>query len=282
MKIIHLKIVVSFIIVALSACGGGGGGGGSGSNGVNFPTPTLPADAVEIDNDNAPGIAISALTFTTILSDLSEFALKTEGPPSIPQVIKLVTDQAFKRNRNSGSVAARETDDLSASFCDSGKATDSYTETDNSITGEFKLSDCDVGGGMVVNGSLPYEGSSNDATLDYDFQFGGSLTFRFGADIITVVLNFSDSGNDGTGDFSLTQSFSLAGLPDGGFLVTTVKPIKGNSFSDEITSGELRVRGADNTQLCMTVTAINRVTVELDDGSGGGCVPLGTPLEITI
>ena len=115
MKIKHLNIVASFIIVTLSACGGGGGGGsGSGGNGVNFPTPTLPAGAVKIDATNAEDIADSALLFTTILS---EFALKTEGPPSIPQVIKLVTDQIFKRNRNFGSVAARETDDISASFC---------------------------------------------------------------------------------------------------------------------------------------------------------------------
>ena len=152
-----------------------------------------------------------------------------------------MTDQITKRNRNLGSVAARETEDLSASLCVSGTATDTYTENDNSITGEFKLSDCDVGDGMVVNGSLPYEGSGNDATLDYDFQFGGSLIFRIDADIVTVVLNFSDSGNDGTGDFSLTQSFSLAGLPGGGFLVTTVKLILGNT--NEITSGELSVKG---------------------------------------
>ena len=276
MKIKHFKIAALFFIVTLSACGGGGGGG---SSGVNFPTPTLPAGAVKIDAANAEDIADSALLFTNILS---EFALKTEGPPSIPQAIKLVIDQITKRNRNFGSVAARETEDLSASFCVSGKATDTYTENDNSVTGKIKFSDCDVGGGIVVNGSVPYEASENDATLDYNGQFGGSLTFRFGADIITIVLNFSDSGNDGTGDFSLTQSFSLAGLPDGGFLVTTVKPILGNSFSDEITSGELSVKGANNTQLCMTVTAINLITVELDDGSGGGCVPLVPPLDIPI
>ena len=280
MKIKHLNIVASFIIVTLSACGGGGGGGsGSGGNGVNFPTPTLPAGAVKIDATNAEDIADSALLFTTILS---EFALKTEGPPSIPQVIKLVTDQIFKRNRNFGSVAARETDDISASFCVSGKATDTYTETDNSVTGELKFSDCDVGSGIVVNGNLPYEASGNDATLDYDGQFGGSLTFRIGANIITLVINFSDSGNDGTGDFSLTQSFSLEGLPDGGFLVTTVQPILGNSFSAEITSGKLRVRGANNTKLCMTVTEINQFTVKLDDGLGGGCVHLVPRLDIQI
>ncbi len=135
---------------------------------------------------------------------------------------------------------------------------------------------------MVVNGSLPYEGSYNDATLDFNSRIGGSLIFRFGADTITVVMNFSESGNDGTGEFSLTQSFSLGGIPGGGFLVTTVQPILGNSFSGEITSGELSVQGADNTQLCMTVTSINMVTVEFDDGLGGGCVPLATPLVISI
>ena len=193
-----------------------------------------------------------------------------------------MTDQATKRNRVLGSVAAGKTEDVSALFCVTGTATNTFTENANSATGEFKFSDCDFGGGVVVNGTFPYEGSSNDTTLDYNFHFGGSLTFDVGIERITIVLNFTESGNDGTGNFSLTPSFSLDGMPDGGYLVTTVQPLLGNFFSDELTSGELSVEGADNTKLCMTVTSINTVTVEFDDGLGGGCVPLVPPLDILV
>jgi hypothetical protein len=61
-----------------------------------------------------------------------------------------------------------------------------------------------------------------------------------------------------------------------------VLPVTGNFLADEITSGELNVEGADNTQLCMPVTFINTVTVLFDDGLGAGCVPLVPNLEILI
>ncbi len=271
-------ITALVLLLIVTGCGGGGGGGGGGSN-VNFPTPALPAGAVKIDAMNAEAIANSALDFTGILSGL---AAKTDGPPSIPQVIKLVTDQVTKRNRNLGSKTAGKTEDVSAFFCVTGTAIDTFTENANSASGKIIFSNCDVGGGIFLNGTFPYEASWNDTTLDYNFHFGGSLDFSDGTDTITIVLNFTESGNDGTGDFSSTPSFSLDGIPGGGYLVTTVQPLQGNFFSAELTSGELNVEGADNTQLCMTVTAINTFTVEFDDGLGGGCVPLATPLDIVI
>jgi hypothetical protein len=276
-SIIQFLIGVSF--VAISACGGSGSGSGGGDDDVDFPTPTLPAGATKIDAMNAAFIANSALEFT---GDLFSFSLKTEGPPSIPQVIKLLTDQVIKRNRNLGSVAAGKTEDVSAIFCVTGTATDTFTEKTNSVSGEIEFSNCDIGFGIILNGTFPYEGSWNDTTLDYKFHFGGSLTFDDGIDLITIVLNFRESGNDGTGNLSLTPSFSLAGIPGESYLVTTVLPLLGNFFSSEFTSGELNVEGADNTQLCMPVTAINTFTVEFDDGLGGGCVPLAPPLDIVI
>jgi hypothetical protein len=280
----HKFATVIVLFLYLVGCGGGGGGGGDddGDDGDVFPTPTLPAGAAKIDATNAEAIANSALEFTGILFG---FALKTEGPPSIPQVIKLVTDQATKRNRILGSVAAGKTEDVSADFCNSGTATDTFTDTSDgaseNISGEIVFSDCDLGG-LLLNGNFPYELSANDATLDFDVHYGGSLIFSVGTDTITVVMNYTESGNDGTGDFSLTPSFSLDGIPDEGYLVTTVMPLLGNFFVAEFTSGELNVEGADNTQLCMTVTAINLVTVEFDDGLGGGCVPLVPQLDIPI
>jgi len=276
MSKLHKFSAVMVLFLYLAGCGGSGGGGGGDPD---FPTPTLPAGATKIDATNAEAIANSALDFTSILFG---FTLKTEGPPSIPQVIKLVTDQVTKRNRNLGSKVAGKTEDISAFFCVTGTAIDTFDENANSVSGEIKFSNCDIGLGIILNGTFPYEGSWNDTTLDYSFHYGGTLIFNFGPDIVTVVLNFIESGNDGTGNLSLSPSFSLDGIPGESYLVTTVQPLLGNFFSSEFTSGELNVEGADNTQLCMNVTAINTVTVEFDDGLGGGCVPLAPPLDILI
>ncbi len=278
MSKLHKFSALMVLFLYLSGCGGGGGGGGGGDD-PDFPTPTLPVGATKIDATNAEAIANSALDFTSILLG---FAAKTEGPPSIPQVIKLVTDQVTKRNRNLGSKVAGKTEDISAFFCVTGTAIDTFDENANSVSGEIRFSNCDIGLGIILNGTFPYEGSWNDTTLDYSFHYGGTLIFNFVPDIVTVVLNFIESGNDGTGNLSLSPSFSLDGIPGESYLVTTVQPLLGNFFSAEFTSGELNVEGADNTQLCMNVTAINTVTVEFDDGLGGGCVPLAPPLDIVI
>jgi len=91
------KLFLISSIVLLASCGGGGGGGdGDGAGANRFPTPALPAAAVKIDPANADTIANSVLDFTGILFG---FVLKTEGPPSISQVIKIVTGQVNKRNR---------------------------------------------------------------------------------------------------------------------------------------------------------------------------------------
>ena len=276
-SVCRLMLISSIVLIA--SCGGSGGGGGD-DDAVEdrFPTPTLPAGAVKIDAGNAEEIANTVLDFTGILFEFP-FALKTEGPPSISQAIKLVTDGISKRNRNLGSVVAGKTEDVSALFCDTGTAIDTFTETSDgtseSISGEIVFTNCDLDDDpvdvLLLEGTFPYDASSNGATLDFDFHFGGTLTFSIGIEAITLVLNFTESGNDGTGVFTLIPSFSLDGIPDGGYLVTTVQSLTG-SFNPppvELKSGELNVEGADNTQLCMTVTAINEVTVELDDGLGG-------------
>jgi len=280
------RLILTSSIILIASCGGSGGGGDdAGVVEDRFPTPTLPAPAVQINPGNAEGIAETVLELSGILFEFP-FALKTEGPPSISEAIKLVTDRVNKRNRNLGSVVAGKTEDVSADFCVTGTATDTFTETStgtsDSISGEIVFSNCDLGG-LLLDGTFPYDASSNGATLDFDFQFGGTLTFSIGIDAITLVLNFTESGNDGTGEFTLIPSFSLDEMPDGGYLVTTVQPLTGN-FNPTVLleMGELNVEGADNTQLCMSVTAINTVTVEFDDGLGGGCAPLAPPLDIQL
>jgi hypothetical protein len=281
-----MKIVIRFLIgvslVAISACGGSGGGGGG--DDAEFPTPTLPAGARTIDALNAEETADEAVEFIGIFDSLTEF--KTEAPPSIPQAIKLVIDQVARKNRNSRSVTAAKTEDVSADFgCLTGTATLDFEESANSASGTLTISDCDFeGSGIFVNGSLLLEASWNDNTFEYRDQFGGTLTFHDTADddpVVTIVLNFIETGNAQLNTFALTPDFSLEGIPGGGFLVTTATPFMGDIFVG-VTSGESIVEGADNTRLCMLVTAPDQLTVDLDDGLGDGCMPLVPPLIIDL
>jgi hypothetical protein len=248
-RVLLLGSVYALGVLGIVASGGGGSGGGD-DDVVEFPTPTLPAGARTI---------------------------------SIPQAIKLVIDQVARKNRNARSLVAGKTEDVSADFgCSTGTVILNYDENTNSASGKFTFSECDIdGSGIFVNGTMPFEASWNDSTLDYRYQFGSTLTFDDTVDLVTIVLNFIETGNEGTGDFALTPNFSLDGIPDGGFLVTTEPPLTGDIFVG-ITGGQSIVEGASNTLLCMLVTAINELTVDFDDGLGGGCVPLAPPLIINL
>lgn len=255
------KLLMVSSIVVLASCGGGGGGGNDG-----FPRPTLPAGAAKFDNTNANSIAVSAVSFLGTLDSVTQ--LKTVEPTSVQQVIKLVTDQVIKRSRNSGSVMAARSEDLSSLFCIAGTATAIFEENASSESGTVSFSGCNIGGGILLNGSFIYDASWNDTTRAYDFHMGGTISLDFGTDLVTIVMNLSESGNDGTGAFTSTISYSLSGIPGGGFLVTTSQPWTGNAFSFQVNSGQLIIYGSDDTRLRITVTGINTAAVDLDNGSG--------------
>jgi len=262
------------ILVALTAsvfllAAGCGGGSGSGDGDDGFPTPRLPADAVTFDVDNADEIAEAAVDFMDTLDMLAE--LKTEASPSMPQVARQVTDQIMRKLRISSAVAAR-TENIGEDLCDPGKATATFDESGSNESGSVTFTECYIGSDFVINGSFAYVSNWDDTNLDYSFRVDGELTLKISnesiTESITIVMNLSESGNDDTGDFSSSVNFSLSGIPDSAFLVTTEQPWVGNVFSGEVSSGQLIVHGGDNTLLRITVIPVNTATVELDEGSG--------------
>ena len=258
-----LSAVYTLGIVGIVASGGGGGGDDSAS--VSFPTPTLPAGAVTLDGGNAQEVAESVLELASVLSSFTQF--KTVTPPTIPDVLKLVTDWIIQNSRSSRSLVNGVTEDLSALICpNGGKAIANYSESDSSETGTITYTDCNIGAGILISGTASYDVSWNDATLDYDYRFGGTLTIDFGTDTFTVVFNLSEVGNDGTGAFSSNIDYSVDGIPGGGLLVNTTQAWEGD-FSG-FTSGQFIVYGGSNTRLRITVVPGNMADVELDDGGG--------------
>jgi hypothetical protein len=259
-RLILISLTASVFLLAT----GCGGGGGSGDGDDGFPTPTLPAGALKLDATNANDIANTAVGFVGTLDTLAE--LKAEASPALPEVARLVTDRIMRQRRTSTSIAAR-TEDISAGLCVTGSAVATFEVSGSSESGSVTFIDCDIGG-IVIDGSFSYDASMNATTLEYSFHVGGSLSMVVSSESITIVMNMLESGNDGTGAISSNVSFSLSGIPGGGFLVTTAQAWAGNVFSAEITSGQLIIHGSDNTRVRIRVTGPNAADVDLDNGSG--------------
>jgi hypothetical protein len=254
-------------IFGIVASGGGGGGGST----VSFPTPTLPAGAIVIDAMNATDVATSAVLFTNTVSG---GALKTEAPPSVLEIAKQAADLLVKRVRELSSVATGVTEDLSFDFCINappGSAIINYTETANSLLGTITFTNCEFFTDVFVGGNFAISFSYDEVTEDYSQQLGGTLVITVSGIPATVVSNATESGNDMTGAFSTSVSFSITGIPEGPYLVTTAQPLMGNFIS--ITSGELIVTGGvgvgpGNTRLRLLVIPGDMVEISRDAGDG--------------
>jgi hypothetical protein len=265
------KLFLVVVIALLTACGGGGGGGGN-----KYPTPTLPAGARTINVANADETASSAASFVSTTSAFT--ALKTNAPPSMAQVIELVRDQVIKRNRNARPAASLKTEDLSSYICYMGTAIANYDQGSSSESGRVTFSICDIGFGIVIDGVVVYDGSWNDSTLDYSLHIGGTLSVNDGGPLTTLVMNLTETGNDGTGGFNSNISFSVDGIPGGGYLVTTPQLVVGDYGG--LASGLLMVTGSASSRLRITVIGPFTASVEYDDGSGIFLLAPTTPITL--
>lgn len=251
--------------VLLLASGCGGSGGSSSSSSSSFPTPSLPAAAREITVANANATGTLAAGFATTLSLVNGF--KSNDQPTLPQVFGQISDFVKSQALNRTAIAA-QTEDVSADLCASGgSAVADFDETSTTEIGEIDFTSCNIGSGIVINGNLTYEATFNNNTGSYSIQFGGTLSISVAGETITIVLNATEQGNDNTGAFAGEISFSLDGITDGGFLVTTIQLWTGNSNTFVIDSGQLIVQGSNNTRLRITVTVPNMADIELDNGS---------------
>lgn len=271
-----LSVVYMLGLLGIVASGGGGGGGG---DSVSFPTPVLPANPVVITALNATDVATSAIIFSRVVTGV---AGKSEARPSYQEIIKRATDPMIQRNRDSSAAPAGVTEDFSFLCFNApgGSAIADYEESGNSIEGVINYTNCEILVGVFVSGNTSIRASFNFDNGDYSQQIGGTITITAAPDTVTVVLNASESGNDFSGAFSGNVSFSLAGIADETYLVTTAQTLIGNHYNfpfPQLTGGELIVTGGvdmgpGNTRLSLRVAAGNMVDVYFDDGQGGGFV----------
>jgi hypothetical protein len=256
-----LKLFILLVMFfGLGACGGSSSGGGD-DDGSN--TPTLPANATKITTINASDIAEDAISSLELVSNL---ALRnvTEEASRPGDVLKLIIDMAFDKPHRSIGVANRtETEP-----CDSGSVTIDFEETATSFTGTLTFSSCRIDD-VTLNDKFSFSSTFNDSGA-YSDSGSGNISASVGSESFTLVVNFSETGNEFDGSFSTTTSYSISGRPDFNYLVTTVVPISG--IDPNVSAGQIKVLGADNSSLLITVVGDNFLQVELDENGDGNYV----------
>ena len=260
MSKLHKFTAVMVFSLYLIGCGGSSSGGGGDDDST---TPTLPADATKITMANASAIAADAVSSIDIVGVIANAnkGSQTETIFGTSEVLDLIIEKAFNKSHRLSSVANK----TETESCDSGSVTIDYEETGTSESGTLTFSDCEEDG-ITLNGVFRYS-SNFDNSGDYSDTGSGRLTISDGSLDGTFVVNFSETGNEFTGSYSTTLSFSISGSPDYNFLLTTLVPITG--FDPDVSGGQLKVAGADNSSLLLTVDSLNTIKVELDENGDG-------------
>lgn len=222
--------------------------------------PSLPVDAAVITAANASDIAssvVSTLDATSTIVGIEQASL-----PSMQELIQLVTQQVFA-HKPAQSIVSGITQVTACSG--GGTITNYFSDSGNAESGTVVFTDC-ITAGMTINGSFNYQSIWNANTGAYSDSGNGIISYAFTGNSFELVLNFSKTGNDISGEYSTNLSYSVSGIPGGGFIVTTTSNLQG--VGADITAGQLFVLGAQNTRLRITLTNTNLATVELDNGSG--------------
>jgi hypothetical protein len=254
-----IGFTIAFAIVGamllITGCGGGGGG-------TSYPIPALPANAVVFDTTNAIDIANSAVSDSGYVGTS---ARQANILPSVKGVIDLLADQ-MNSTEQSTSVSTGVSQTTIIPCTDDGDITITVDGNESSAIGTLRFNNC-TEGTVIVNGGISFDGTG-DSAGNFSVNGGGSINITDTIDptSITMVMNFRESGNTSTGSFSSSFSFSIDGLPGGGFLVETIQPLAGAGF--DVTSGEIMVYGGNGTRIRILITAPNTAEVFVDEGSG--------------
>ncbi len=141
------------------------------------------------------------------------------------------------------------------------------------VVAKFVLTDLSVqaqGTTVVVAGTTQLDWTSSSATSETMVASGASMTVRetVGTKTHTIAMkNFSQSvsvnGSVVTSSLSATieTSSTRLGANGGSYTITTPTPVVWNSSTKVLSAGVVKVVGANNSQLVITVTGNNAVSI---------------------
>jgi len=207
-KFFLYNLIAGFSALLIVACGGGGGGDGGGGGGAptGDATPVAPTNPIAIDDTNSSSVADEAYDSIDIASDAGSIVTgidssQVKSKKTIVDLTKLLAD-IYKKNVTRPEIIAAATE-----ACSNGGTQTFPDSTDG--TGTYSFNNCNIGGGVVVNGSISFTGSgSADGT-----SFSGSIAYTsfsttVGGNSFTIrggySLSWSTSGNVVSGSISGT------------------------------------------------------------------------------
>ncbi len=258
MNIVPKQLTVILLTSILVGCSSGGGGRDDDST----VTPKLPDDATTFTTTNTSEAADEAVSGISLSGKLTDLSPKGGNLIWTGEILKLVREKSFDRSYRSNSIASRS---KTESCPQGGSVKLEYEEKSSSVEGSLKFNDCGLSG-LVINDGIIFRSTFNDTTGAYSDSVNGRLKISNGSDNVIIALDYKETGNDFSGEFSVEMSMSITGSPDVNFLLTTTSPIIGVGSS--ISGGEILVEGADDTRVKITVTGVNVADVFLDDGGG--------------
>ena len=248
-----------FLITGCSSSSGGDDGG--------TPDATVPANAVLInDSATAEATLMAAIETGDIIA--SAFGVEVSTPLTAKDIINIVFDKVKGSDQNSPNVATGV--DLSY-ICFTGTASGDETETDTSYSASITFNACEVDYGLFFTGSLTLSSTWSNETFDYTDNASGDLTVTYeNISIGFNGFNYAENGNESDGNYTITTfTYAIDPSTGGGFTAQLTQPLVGNTFDYgcEVSSGQVLVTGAENSQARATITNYN---AKLEYHSGDG------------
>ena len=248
-----------FLITGCSSGGDGGSGPGAG----------VPANAITIaDSITAETTTSTAVATGTIF--ISAIGIETSTTVTGRDILNIVLDK-MNNNKNSTDLA---TGAIFNESCLAGSISVDETGTDQASSATIIFNACNVGGGIIFNGSISGSQTSTLPSGPYTINIAGNLTITFDGSNESVGFNgftYVANGNDSTGAYTVTTfTYAIAPSSGGGFAVELSQPFVGNDFFStcQLSSGQVLVTGAAGSQARGTVNANGTVKVEYHAGNG--------------
>jgi len=244
-KILTLAATVALISgqLIITSCSSSDDGGGG--------TATVPANAIEIDANNAEPLVAVAVSSATALGTIAN-AAETTQILSLQSAINII--QPILKNISTANVATAA--DFSEPCSGGGTISGSSTETVNgdtyTETGTASFNDC-IEFGYTINGSVSFTSSENDVTGAYSNDISGSITVALSTSDSFSFSNFAYeiTGNNQLLTYTISQlTYAIefvSSTESGGFLVTLTAPIVESTSDFCPESGHITITGANST-----------------------------------
>ena len=262
----HTTLLLGIFLIA--GCSSSDDGGATTDDGGTTTTSSVPANAILIDS-SAVAEATTVSAIATGDAIISAFGVETSTPLTGKDILNIAIDKVRNNNLVSSSLATGVA--FSEPCAVSGTISGDETETSTSYIATATFNEC-YDGFITITGTISISATFTE-NLDGPYTVNASGNLTASTSDFSVGFNgfsFAETGNDRTGDFTTTTfTYSIDPSTGGGYAVQLTQPLVGNEFvSCKLTSGQILITGASNSQARGTVNPDGTVKIEYHSGDG--------------